>query len=79
MRPGETRKGWKLLYIADVSVAPASLKRGKLVGSFLKDKENGTILEMQSYPALDRESIYVTPAGVAKRASGIELKDTTRT
>lgn len=77
MRLGEVRKGWKLLYTAHVQVEKPSFFTGKLFGSFIKEKETGRVLSREVYPKLDSSSIYVTPSGVAKRASGIEIKERT--
>lgn len=77
MRLGEVRNGWKLLYTAHVQVAPPQFNPGKLVGAFVKEQATGRILSREVFPKLDTSSIYVTPGGVAKRESGVEIKDRT--
>jgi hypothetical protein len=79
MKIGEVRDGFKLLYVAKVSVEGGTYERGKIVSpTFHKiEGEPTRRIPDYAYPALEEETLYVTPAGVAKRASGIEIKERT--
>jgi hypothetical protein len=81
MHLGTVVKGWKLLYVARVAVAEPALNLNRLtLKEFLKtkDPDGKTEIRYTSYPRLHHgPSFYCTPAGVAKDASGVEIKERT--
>jgi hypothetical protein len=80
MRIGATHNGWTLKSVAYAGVEPPQL----YTGSYVEVAPGGKAADGSNLPALltryrklhrGRRSLYVSPAGVAKDASGVEIKE----